>query len=215
MPSGESRNCPKRRLPLIRSRTITSVHRSPTMSSVVAIGQPERKDRAFNSLIGKKVIFSLAFCKSGRFSHLQYPSDWENRDVFEGGCLCGAVRYVCDGEPVMAGHCHCLDCRRSSGTGHASHMAVPAPSVRITGEVARYVSPADSGALVTRAFCPTCGSPVFSTNAGQEGLIFLRASSLDDPEVFEPQMVVYASRAASWDHMDAALPSFAVMPPMG
>ena len=39
--------------------------------------------------------------------------------------------------------------------------------------------------------------------------------SLDDPEVFEPQMVVYASRAASWDHMDAALPSFAVMPPMG
>ena len=38
---------------------------------------------------------------------------------FEGGCLCGAVRYTCNAEPVFAGHCHCVDCRRSSGTGHS------------------------------------------------------------------------------------------------
>jgi hypothetical protein len=44
------------------------------------------------------------------------------------------------------------------------------------------------------------------------GMIFVRASSLDDPEVFKPQMVVYTERAASWDHMDGTLPSFAAMP---
>jgi hypothetical protein len=43
-------------------------------------------------------------------------------------------------------------------------------------------------------------------------MIFLRASGLDDPEVFKPGVVVYASRAPSWDHMDANLPAFAEMP---
>jgi hypothetical protein len=44
------------------------------------------------------------------------------------------------------------------------------------------------------------------------GMVFVRASSLDDPEAFKPQMVVYTDRAASWDHMDASLPRFAAMP---
>jgi hypothetical protein len=45
------------------------------------------------------------------------------------------------------------------------------------------------------------------------GMVFVRASSLDDPNVFKPQMVVYTDRAASWDYIDPSLPSFAAMPP--
>lgn len=132
---------------------------------------------------------------------------------FSGGCLCGAVRYTCDGAPAMAGHCHCEDCRRSSGTGHSSHMAVPEESVRLTGEVKGYDRAADSGNPVTRAFCPTCGAPVFSRNPAMPGLLFLRASSLDDLEVFQPQMHVFAMRAPSWDPPGAGLPAFDRMPP--
>lgn len=132
--------------------------------------------------------------------------------TFSGGCLCGAVRYTCGGEPVMAGHCHCEDCRRSSGTGHSSHLAVPEESLSLTGEVTGYVRPAGSGNLVTRAFCPACGAPVFSSNAGMPGMVFLRASSLDDLEVFQPQMHVYTCRAASWDRPTPGLPAFERMP---
>ncbi len=46
-------------------------------------------------------------------------------------------------------------------------------------------------------------------------MIFVRASSLDDPEVFQPQMIVYAPRAASWDHRDPTVPAFDEMPPPG
>jgi len=35
------------------------------------------------------------------------------------------------------------------------------------------------------------------------------------PEIAKPQMVVYASRAPSWDMIDPALPSFPVMPQGG
>ena len=53
---------------------------------------------------------------------------------FSGGCLCGAVRYE-GSEQKGGGHCHCIDCRKSSGTGHSSHMVVPEDSFRATGEV--------------------------------------------------------------------------------
>ena len=33
----------------------------------------------------------------------------------EGGCYCGAVRYVAAGEPVLRAQCHCRACRRISG----------------------------------------------------------------------------------------------------
>jgi hypothetical protein len=91
-------------------------------------------------------------------------------------------------------------------------MIVPEPAFRVTGEVRFFAKPADSGNMVHRGFCPHCGSAIYSTNSGMAGLVFVRASSLDDPEVFKPQMVVYTDRAASWDHMDATLPSFPAMP---
>ena len=131
---------------------------------------------------------------------------------FTGGCLCGAVSYACSAEPMIAAHCHCIDCRKASGTGHGSHMAVPKAALTVTGEVKIFDAPADSGNIVGRAFCPNCGCAIYSVNSGIADLIFLPASSLDDPEIFEPQMVVYASRAPSWDHVDPALPSFETMP---
>lgn len=133
--------------------------------------------------------------------------------TFSGGCLCGAVRYTCDADPVMAGHCHCEDCRRSSGSGHCSHLMVPETAVTITGPVKAYARPADSGNLVERFFCPTCGAAISSRNPGMPGLVAIRASSLDDPEVFKPQMHVYVAKAASWDARDPALPAFDRMPP--
>lgn len=133
--------------------------------------------------------------------------------AFTGGCLCGAVRYTCSAEPQMAGHCHCEDCRRSSGTGHSSHLGVPEASVALEGATKGYARAADSGNVVTRHFCPNCGAALFSANSAMPGMMFLRASSLDDLEVFKPQMHVYTSRAASWDARREDLPAFEIMPP--
>lgn len=131
--------------------------------------------------------------------------------AIEGGCLCGQIRYCC-AEETGGGHCHCTDCRKTSGTGHGSHMIVPESAFSVTGKPKFFDKPADSGNMVSRGFCPECGSAIYSTNSGMPGLVFVRASSLDDTETFKPQMVVYADRAASWDTMDPALPAFATMP---
>jgi len=85
-------------------------------------------------------------------------------------------------------------------------------SISITGNVKEFRSKADSGAQVTRAFCPTCGSGVYASNDTRPGLIFLRASTLDDPSLFSPQIIVWAARAPAWDPVNEGVPAFAERP---
>lgn len=132
-----------------------------------------------------------------------------------GRCLCGAASYRVDAEPMVTGHCHCVDCRKASGTGHCTHVMVPADAYAVTGTLTSYACPSDSGNIVERFFCPICGCAIHSTNTGMVGVIAVRASSLDDPDAITPQMIVYTSRAPAWDVMDPALPSFPEMPEGG
>jgi hypothetical protein len=112
----------------------------------------------------------------------------------------------------MAFHCHCCDCRKASATGHTTIVIVPESEFSVTGDVRFYDRPADSGNMVSRGFCPNCGSAIYARNSGAPGTVGLRASSLDDPEIVKPGMVVYTSRALSWDPVAPGLRSFAEMP---
>jgi len=134
---------------------------------------------------------------------------------FSGSCLCEAVTYRVTTPPMLAAHCHCTDCRKSSGTGHCTHIVIPEDAFSISGKVKSYDRPADSGNIVSRHFCPNCGSPVYSKNSGMPGMVFPRASTLEDLEVIKPKMSVYVSRAASWEMIDPNLPSFDELPEGG
>jgi len=135
---------------------------------------------------------------------------------FSGGCACGAVRYECNADPIAAGHCQCRACQRDSdsGTGHGSHIMLPKAASTVTGDVKFYDSPADSGNIVSRGFCPTCGTSVLSHNSGMPDMMAVRAASLDDPSLFEPMLVVFTESAQPWDTLDEDLPSFPKMPDM-
>lgn len=129
-----------------------------------------------------------------------------------GGCLCGAVTYVCSEKPTLSAHCACIDCRKSSGTSHGTHVVVAESAVSVTGDVTGYDHPADSGNIVRRHFCGTCGGPIYSTNNSMPGMMFLRASSLDDLDAITPSMLVYASRAPKWIGVSDGMVRFAEMP---
>jgi hypothetical protein len=69
--------------------------------------------------------------------------------------------------------------------------------------------------MIGRGFCPNRGCPIHSKNSAMPDMVFPRASSLDDPSITEPTMVVHASRAIAWDHATQALPKFEGMPQGG
>lgn len=131
---------------------------------------------------------------------------------YNGGCLCGAVRYECNAEPIFMGNCHCRDCQKASGSAYEAAIGVPAPALKITGNVKYFDSKADSGNMVSRGFCPECGSRLFGKSSGMAQLAIIMAASLDDPKQFQPGMDVYTSSAQPWDHMNPALPKFLKMP---
>ena len=44
-----------------------------------------------------------------------------------GGCLCGEIRYEFPRDAtISAHHCHCVDCQKSTGSGKATILFVPA-----------------------------------------------------------------------------------------
>jgi hypothetical protein len=136
-------------------------------------------------------------------------------EALEGGCLCSAVRYQTTTQPMMVGNCYCIDCRKSSGTTHCTHAMVPDTAFSAAGTIKFHDRPADSGNIVSRGFCPECGSAILSRNSGMPGMTFIRVSSLDDPGAVEPQMTVYANRAPAWAPLDKSKPVFAEMPEGG
>jgi hypothetical protein len=134
--------------------------------------------------------------------------------TYRGGCSCGAIRYEITAEPMMAGQCQCRDCQHETGGGHTSFMGFPADAVKLTGTPRFHEVKADSGNMVRRGFCPICGSPVLGASSGMPDVRTIPAGSLDDPNLFKPQFVVYTMRGHKWDLVDPSLPSFPKMPPM-
>jgi hypothetical protein len=133
---------------------------------------------------------------------------------FSGGCLCGAVRYECSSEPVMALNCHCRDCQKSTGGACSASMFVPSDSLHISGEVTYYEKAGDSSHLISRGFCAKCGSALFGRPSVLANLVSIRPGTLDEPARFKPALDMYASSAQPWDHMDPTLPKFPTTPPL-
>jgi hypothetical protein len=85
----------------------------------------------------------------------------------DGACHCGAISVEGEADPDKAVICHCTDCQ--TGTGSAFRVSVPVPGAtfEMTGQPSLYLkTTADSGNPRLQAFCPRCGSPIYSTTPG-------------------------------------------------
>jgi len=85
---------------------------------------------------------------------------------YTGGCLCGALRYEADGEPLFTGHCYCDDCRKASAPVSCRH-GVPSSAVRLAGQNRKFVSKAARGGDAVRNSCPFCGSSYSGEKSGK------------------------------------------------
>ena len=134
-------------------------------------------------------------------------------EPYTGGCGCGAIRYRVDGEPAMMNLCQCRQCQRESGNGHGSHATFVGAPVTVTGEAGFWETVGEGGTRKRRAFCPTCGNPVYIVLPDMPEVFVASAASLDDPGRYQPQIVMWASAGHPWDQLDPAIPKFDKMPP--
>lgn len=123
----------------------------------------------------------------------------------EGGCLCGAVRFSADADPVDCCYCHCRLCQRSSGAPVLAWVAFPAAAFRYTrGAPARYAS-SNHG---VREFCATCGTQLAFRTAHSHGLVEVNVGAMDVPADYPPQFHIHCASAIGWLRLDDELPRY-------
>ena len=127
-------------------------------------------------------------------------------DVFEGGCLCGRLRYRAEGRPLDAGWCHCRLCQKSSGAPALAWGTWPAAAVRYTAGEPRVFK---SSARGRRHFCPDCGTQLLFRVAEDSRTIDLTLASLDRPDAIVPEYHIWTASQIAWMELADQLPRHA------
>ncbi|MEO9601152.1 GFA family protein [Parasphingorhabdus sp.] len=120
-----------------------------------------------------------------------------------GQCLCGTVSYKIEGDLQMCGVCHCKNCQRQAGSSYSVLFAVADEQIEISGNLTTYDDHSDSGNVVHRHFCGTCGSPVKTSLPTQPGMTYIKAGTLDDTSVLQPQIHFWTGSKQPWVEIDA------------
>lgn len=117
-----------------------------------------------------------------------------------GRCLCGAVSYSVDAEPVWQGACYCTNCQRQTATAFSVVVGVPSSTLAVEGSTLASIKTVSEGyeSTTERSFCSACGSPMFSTVESMPGVVFLKAGSIDDTSWIEPTVEIWTRSAQPW-----------------
>lgn len=129
-----------------------------------------------------------------------------------GSCLCGQVKYSGDTEIAGVINCHCDDCRRASGAAYLTNVFVPEADMTVEGKTMEFTHKSDRGSDMTKVNCANCGSPVFGRNSAREGVMVLRAGTLDQKDLITPGANVFAMSAVPSTPIDPDLKTFPGMP---
>ena len=129
-----------------------------------------------------------------------------------GGCLCGALRWEAKQPPQAMGLCYCADCRKASGSGYIPFAVFASESLRITGPIKAFATPAEAGRDAIRNSCPVCASLVFGGPLGETDSHTIYAGSADDPSWFKPTMAIFVRKLPSWVVVPPELEQFEALP---
>src|SRR5262249_630949 len=85
----------------------------------------------------------------------------------DGACHCGYITIEGEADPDKTSVCHCTHCQTATSSAFRVSVPVPGPSLKMSGQPTTYLkTTADSGKPRVQAFCPRCGSPIYSTTPG-------------------------------------------------
>ena len=130
----------------------------------------------------------------------------------EGGCYCGALRYMAEGDPAMQAQCHCRECQYISGGSPNLFLLMPESGFRFTKGAPKTFTRSDLDAPVTREFCETCGTHVITRRPGLP-FVVLKVGTLDDPTQFDgPKMAIFTVDKQAFHVIPEGMPSFERLP---
>ena len=117
-----------------------------------------------------------------------------------GRCLCGEVTYELAGDLIATAVCHCDHCQRQSGGAFSVNLVAHESQLTVTGELRTYEETGELGdsVYVRRRFCGSCGSPIVSELTKSDGIIAVKAGTLDDKSTVQPTVEAWCVERQPW-----------------
>ena len=120
-----------------------------------------------------------------------------------GSCLCGSIKITVKQKDLFNkpnGHiCHCINCRKSTGSAYASLLMLPSANVEISdpkGCLKTYLDyDTGSGNPLPRSFCSNCGSTVGEFHP-LEKWTWLNLGIF--PRIPQPEFEVFVAHRQGW-----------------
>ena len=115
-----------------------------------------------------------------------------------GRCHCGSISYEAEVDPAKVTICHCTDCQTLSGSAYRASVPAPAATFKLRGSPKTYIKTAESGTKRVHAFCPECGSPVYSSAISDPPFYSLRVGCLAQRDQLPPGRQIWCQSALHW-----------------
>lgn len=118
----------------------------------------------------------------------------------DGSCHCGDITYEAEIDPEKVVICHCSDCQTLSGSPFRTvALSQEGTFTLLSGEPTIYVKTAQSGAKREQAFCPQCGSPIYSTSVGNGPKIYgIRVGTIRQRSELIPKLQIWGRSEQHW-----------------
>jgi hypothetical protein len=128
----------------------------------------------------------------------------------DGGCHCGYISYDAEVDPENVGICHCTDCQTLSGTAYRVSVRAPKETFHLTrGQPKIYIKIAESGAKRAQAFCPECGTPIYSAAPADPQVFNIRVGTARQRAELKPKSQGWCRSARDWVMDIHSIPQFA------
>ena len=118
-----------------------------------------------------------------------------------GSCHCGNITYEAEVDGITVRICHCTDCQKLTGTVFRAGIQTLPGTFRLkSGRPKIYIKTAESGNKRAHAFCPECGTPIYSAAPEPNPSTYgLRVGGIDQRAEFAPPMhQIWCRSALSW-----------------
>ncbi|CBQ72211.1 conserved hypothetical protein [Sporisorium reilianum SRZ2] len=132
-----------------------------------------------------------------------------------GSCLCGQVQVTVkdSGLPLKPAVCRCTNCQQTGGSVFSLVSILPEEHVQFTGETKSYADKtSDSGNVLQRHFCGTCGSQVQSVSPAYAGMAIIKMGLFAqsdgwDKDIEAPVAQIFTKNKKSWETLLDGVPA--------